>query len=50
MLEAHAYLCNLCTCKNCIFPECSHMTGKRYQYRCQDEIEIRLIGTVNDDD
>lgn len=50
MLEAHAYICNLCTCKNCIFPECSHTTDERYRIECREETEIRLIGTVNDDD
>ena len=48
MLEAYAYICDSYKCKKCTFPECSHMTGKRYQYRCPDEIEMRLIGTTND--
>lgn len=25
------------------------MTGKKYQYRCPDEIEMRLVGMTNND-
>lgn len=48
MLDASAYLCDSRKCKNCTFPKCSHMTGKPYKYRCPDEIELRMTGTMND--
>ena len=48
MLDAHECICNSRECKNCTFPRCSHMTGKRYHYRCPDEIEMRLACMTND--
>lgn len=50
MLESYEYLCNLRKCKDCTFPECSHTTDERYRIECREETEMRLIGTVNDDD
>ena len=47
MLESYAYICNLCKCNECRFPECSHTTDKRYRMECADETEMRLLSTVN---
>lgn len=47
MLETYAYLCNLCKCNDCTFPECSHTTDKRYRCDCSYETEIRLVATAN---
>lgn len=47
MLEKYAYLCNLHKCKDCTFPECSHMTDEHYRCKCIEETEMRLVGTTN---
>ena len=47
MKETYAYLCDLCKCPDCTFPECSHTTDKRHRIECADETEMRLLSTVN---